>query len=124
MAEKKGAGGKNQPFDTKTGRYGSESQATGEYDSLPSARKITRRAEKVIGKIEAITKHDYSTIRSEVFRKQSQLGYNKKRDYVYSANYFYVFDNHDIDNFTINIKVAIVGNEKYIDMIWKELENG
>lgn len=96
---------------------------TQELSGLPSANSTIKRAERVVGQIEPINKSDYASIRSEVFRKQSQQGYIKKRDYAYSANDFYVFDNgDDIGSFTIVTKLPIVGNEELINHLWRWLD--
>lgn len=109
-------------FVEKDGAKGGEKES-GEYSNLPSGRSIVHRAERVVGDIAPISSADYSVIRSEVFKKQSQRGYNKKRDYAYSANDFYVFDNGaDMGSFTIRIKLPIVGNEEIINNLWRWLD--
>lgn len=109
-------------FVEKNGEKNGETQSDA-YSHLPSDRIIVRRAERVVGDISPITRADYSAIRSEVFRKQSQRGYSKKRDYAYSANNFYIFDNHDIGSFTITAKIPIIGNEDRIDYYWRIFDN-
>lgn len=94
-----------------------------EYPHLPNGRGIVSRAERVVGDISPISRADYSIIKSEVFRKQSQRGYNKKRDYAYSANDFYIFDNgHEIGSFEIKFRLPIESNEDIIDKAWRWIE--
>ena len=125
MAEKKGAGGKNQAFDSETGRYGSGG-------SKRNAEKVGEAADKYSDDLSDIARmgiakkigiQEYAVLKKEIFRKQSQRGYNKKHDYAYTADNFYIFDNHDIGSFTITAQIPIVGNEERIDYYWRMLDN-
>lgn len=70
----------------------------------------------------SLSREEYATLRAEVMRKQSQRGYSKKRDYAYTSDNFYVFDNDDVGKFNIKVILPVVGNEDTINMIWRWLD--
>jgi len=121
MAEKKGAGGKPQEFDTHTGRYGgklSEREKTvsairkysdypmrdiTEYGELGAkSRKIIKLSEKEYAEI-------CSAIRTRYADKVPKIGH-----LLYGNNYYRFRYNRKTERIVCTFKMPINGNEKLI----------
>ncbi len=124
MAEKKGAGGEPQAYDERTGRYGGGSEnANREAETTKIKSAIRIYSDDPVEDIEKRGIQISATnIRSEVMRKQSQRGYQKKVDYAYNANEFVIFKNYDIGDYDVLISIPIVGNEEEIDYLWRWID--
>ncbi len=107
MPQKTGAGGEPQNFDKDNGRYtkgGAGYDSRSDINNLRVKRRIT------------LTKQEYSVLRKEVMRKNSeQNGKVKPTDFAYTSNKFYVYFTSGGDSFVPLIQLDIEEDREEIN---------
>lgn len=71
-----------------------------------------------------LPKNEYAKVSSVIHNKQSQNLNYRGTNFVYSDNYFYIFDDNGFDNFQIKDRIEIVGNEEKINYLEEAIKNG
>ncbi len=112
MATKKGAGGKPQEFDAKTGRYGS-GQSNTKLNGVRYENSATEKPKRKKSQIVKLDKKEYASVCSAIkTRYGNQIPY--KGDLLYGNNYYRYTYNKKEERIICTLRLPIQGNEEQI----------
>ncbi len=94
-------------------------------DSRTTSKSIVGTKPNSEQKSVKLSKRDYAIVYNARAQKFAQYRRNEhipKKDYVFTKDYFVVFNNKGITDFSISKVIKIEGNEEKIAVLWREID--